>query len=208
MPSDSLVLPGQYIRLESLGYHHVDGLVAASAMDPSLYQWTPVPQGKAEAISYVETALDWKSAHTAVPFAIVRVNDEVVIGSTRFWNLERWTWPQGHPLHDHPYPTVCEIGHTWLTRSAIRTAANTETKLLLLTYAFEVWQVVRVCFNTDARNERSRAAIERIGGQFEGILRAHRIASDDTARDSARYSIIASEWPAVKQRLARLLQAE
>jgi RimJ/RimL family protein N-acetyltransferase len=101
-------------------------------------------------------------------------------------------------------PDACEIGYTWLTRSAIRTAANTEAKLLMLTHAFEAWQVLRVCLHTDVRNERSRAAIERIGGRFEGILRAHRMAADYIARDSARYSIVASEWPAVKQRLVHL----
>ncbi len=83
--------------------------------------------------------------------------------------------------------------------------ANTEAKLLMLTHAFEQWQVLRVCFHTDARNQRSRAALERIGGKFEGILRAHRMAADYIARDSVRYSIIASEWPAVRQRLRQFL---
>jgi len=92
-----------------------------------------------------------------------------------------------------------------MTRSAIRTAANTEAKLLMLTYAFETWRVLRVCFHTDARNQRSRAALERIGGQFEGILRAHRMAVDHVARDSARYSIVAAEWPGVKQRLLHMM---
>lgn len=141
----------------------------------------------------------------AVPFAIVHVDDGVIIGSTRFWNLERWSWPQGHPSYGHSAPDACEIGYTWLTRSAIRTAANTETKLLMLKHAFEVWQVLRVCFHTDARNQRSRAALERIGGQFEGILRAHRMAADFTARDSVRYSILSSEWPAVKERLVQFM---
>ena len=88
-----------------------------------------------------------------------------------------------HPRHGRANPDVCEIGYTWLTRSAIRTAANTEAKLLMLTHAFETWQVLRVCLHTDARNQRSRAAIERIGAKFEGILRAHRMAADFTPRD-------------------------
>lgn len=202
------MLPGRHVRLESLEHRHVDGLVAAATADPSLYQWSPVPQGKVEVTSYVDTALAWRDAGSAAPFAIVRVDDGVVIGSTRFWNLERWSWPQGHPSHGRSAPDVCEIGYTWLTRSAIRTAANTEAKLLMLTHAFEAWQALRVCFHTDARNERSRAALERIGGQFEGILRAHRMAADHTARDSARYSIVASEWPGVKRRLGRLIDGE
>ena len=140
-----------------------------------------------------------------MPFAIVRTDGGVVIGSTRFWNLERWAWPQGHPRHGRSAPDACEIGYTWLTRSAIRTAANTQAKLLMLTHAFEAWQVLRVCFHTDARNQRSRAALERIGGKFEGILRAHRMAADYTARDSVRFSIVAAEWPEVKERLGQLL---
>jgi len=102
-------------------------------------------------------------------------------------------------------PDACEIGYTWLTRSAIRTASNTEAKLLMLTYAFEVWHVLRVCFHTDARNQRSRAALERIGAKFEGILRAHRMAADYIPRDSMRFSIVAGEWPRVKKRLNQLL---
>jgi RimJ/RimL family protein N-acetyltransferase len=183
----------------------VEGLVAASAVDPSLYQWSPVPQGKIEATSYVDTALAWRDIATAVPFAMVHQDDGVIIGSTRFWNMERWSWPQSHPRHGRNFPDVCEIGYTWLKRSALRTAANTEAKLLMLTHAFETWQVLRVCFHTDARNGRSRAALERIGGKFEGILRAHRMAADHIARDSVRYSIVAAEWPAVQRRLSQLM---
>jgi N-acetyltransferase len=205
METEGFVLLGTRVRLEPLDYRHVDGLVVAAAADPSLYQWSPVPQGRVEVSSYVDTALAWRNAGSAVPFAIVRADDGVVIGSTRFWNLERWSWPQGHERHDGYLLDVCEIGYTWLTPSAIRTAANTEAKLLLLTHAFETWRLLRVCFHTDARNKRSRAALERIGGKFEGILRAHRMAADHTARDSARYSIVAAEWPAVKRRLSHLL---
>jgi N-acetyltransferase len=116
--------------------------------------------------------------------------------------------PEGHAFHGRGVPDACEIGYTWFARSAIRTAANTESKLLMMTHAFEVWRVLRVCFHADARNARSRAAIERIGGQFEGILRAHRMAADYIPRDSVRYSILASEWPEVKQRLLQLVNRE
>ncbi len=205
MGTEDLLLAGKHVRLEPLDHRHVDGLVAASAVDPSLYQWSPVPQGKAEAASYVDTAHAWRDAGSAVSFATVRADDGVVIGSTRFWNLERWSWPPGHARHGRQAPDACEIGYTWLTRSAIRTSANTEAKLLMLTHAFEAWQVFRVCFHTDARNQRSRAALERIGGKFEGILRAHRMAADYIPRDSVRYSIVAAEWPAAKQQLQKLL---
>jgi RimJ/RimL family protein N-acetyltransferase len=202
---EQLVLTGKLVRLEPLGHSHLDGLVAAAAADPSLYTWSPVPQGKLEVARYINTAIEWHEAGTAVSFAIIRNEDNSALGSTRFFNLERWAWPAGHARHGRQHPDACEIGHTWLTRSAIRTGANTEAKLLLLTHAFESWQMLRVCLHTDVRNMRSRAAIERIGGKLEGILRAHRMAADFTARDSARYSIVAEEWPEAKVELMRKL---
>jgi RimJ/RimL family protein N-acetyltransferase len=201
MNFETLALHGKHVRLEPLAEVHVDGLAAAAGNKRDLYHWSPVPQGKSEAAKYVRTALAWRDAGTAVPFATVRSVDDVVIGSTRFWNLERWSWPECHTSYGRPEPDACEIGYTWLTPSALRSPANTEAKLLMLTHAFEAWQVLRVCFHTDVRNARSRAALERIGGQFEGILRAHRMAADYIPRDSARFSIVAAEWPTVKQRL-------
>ncbi|MGD0989122.1 MAG: GNAT family protein [Candidatus Sulfotelmatobacter sp.] len=204
--TDTLLLQGKHIRLESLHPRHVNGLAAAAEGDRELYRWSPVPQGEAEAARYLETALAWKEAGTAESFAVVREADDAVIGSTRLFNLERWLWPAQHPLHNRTTPDACEIGYTWFTHSAVRTAANTESKFLMLRYAFETWDVFRVCLHTDVRNQRSRAAIERIGGKFEGILRAHRMAADFIPRDSARYSIVAAEWPGVKQRLLDRLE--
>jgi RimJ/RimL family protein N-acetyltransferase len=201
------VLEGQYIRLEPLELRHADALVAASAGDAELYRWSPVPQNKTDAVKYIETAVWWREAGTAEPFAVVRLADEKVVGSTRFFNFDRWAWPAGHPLHGRETPDGCEIGYTWYSRDAIRTAVNTEAKLLLLTHAFETWRVFRVCLHTDVRNERSRAAMLRIGCKFEGILRAHRMAADFIARDSARFSIVAAEWPDVKRRLQERLSA-
>jgi RimJ/RimL family protein N-acetyltransferase len=94
-----------------------------------------------------------------------------------------------------------EIGWTWLAPSAQRTAINTEAKLLMLTFAFEEWKVDRVCLRTDRRNERSRNAIERLGATLDGVIRADRPGSDGTIRDTAHYSIVADEWPAVRDRL-------
>ncbi|MFY9845431.1 MAG: GNAT family protein [Terriglobales bacterium] len=205
METENLFLAGRHVLLEPLSLRHLDGLVEAAAFDRSLYQWSPVPQGRAETENYIGTALAWRDAGRAVSFSILRANDRAVIGSTRFFDLERWSWPPGHLRHGRNFPDACEIGYTWLARSAIRTAANTEAKLLMLTHAFEAWQVLRVCLHTDVRNQRSRAAIERMGGKFEGILRAHRMAADFIARDSARYSIVAAEWPEVKRGLSQLL---
>lgn len=200
-------LQGRHVRLEPLQPQHAAGLAAAAAEDPSLYGLSPVPQGEAAALEYIETAIGQRDAGTTVPFAVRRAADGVVVGSTRFWDLVRWPWPPGHPRHGIDAPDVCEIGHTWLARSAIRTGANTEMKRLMLEHAFEVWQTASVCLHTDARNERSRRAMERIGAQFEGILRAHRLATNCLPRDSARYSITATEWPLVRRCLDEMLAA-
>jgi N-acetyltransferase len=199
-PLDGGPLTGRLVRLEPLGYRHSAGLLAAAADAGDLYRWTVVPREEEQARAFVETALVARDRGEAVPFAVVRLADETVIGSTRFWDLAYWRRPEG----PRPTPDTCEIGHTWLGRDAIRTGANTEMKSLMLTHAFETWQVQSVCLHTDARNERSRAAMERIGARFEGILRAHRLAADGTPRDSARFSITAAEWPGVRAHLAVL----
>src|SRR6202167_282787 len=203
---DTPVLAGSHIRLEPLSPTHADGLVAASSGDPALYQWSAVPIGRDAVLRYIETALALREAGTAQAFATIRIADNVVIGSTRFFDIERFDWPLSHPRHAHENPDVCEIGYTWLSHAAIRTAANTEAKLLMLTHAFEVWRMLRVCLHTDARNKRSQAAIELIGGKFEGVLRAHKISADFKARDSYRYSVLAAEWPDVKARLTQRLR--
>lgn len=200
-------MTGRRIRLEPLTPAHAGALIEALDEDRSLYRWTAVPRDLAAARRYIETALEWQAAGTAAPFATVRLSDNRVIGSTRFWNIERFPWPAGHPRLGQAEADACEIGHTWLSASALRAAANTEAKLLMLTHAFETWNVLRVCFHTDERNLRSRAALERIGGRFEGILRAHRMAADFTPRNSARFSILAEEWPEAKERLASRLTA-
>ena len=205
---DPIPLTGRLIELVPLDFSHAEGLVAASAVDPSLYQWSAVPQGREAVEDYIRKALAWREAGTAMPLAIVRRQDGIVIGSTRFFDIERWAWPPGHARHGRTDPDVCEIGYTWLTSLAIRTAANTEAKFLMLQHAFESWQLLSICLHTDARNTRSRAAIERIGGKFEGVLRAHRMGTDFIARDSYRYSIVAAEWPDVKRKLAERLYWE
>jgi RimJ/RimL family protein N-acetyltransferase len=199
------VLQGTHVRLEPLTRGHIAALAVAAGQDPALYHWSYIPQGLTDMGRYVDAALAARAAGTAFPFATVRTADGAVIGSSRFFDIERWSWPDGHPQARRAGPDGCEIGYTWLGPAAIRTAANTEAKLLMLTQAFEVWGVTRVCFHTDVRNERSRTALLRTGAQFEGVLRAHRLASDLTARDSARYSIVVAEWPGVKERLRQHL---
>jgi N-acetyltransferase len=204
MPILDPVLVGRHVRLEPLQRRHLLGLVAASADDPELFRMSKVPVGDAEMSKNVEAAAAARDAGHTAPFAVIRLADEAVIGSTRLFDLQWWAWPEWHQRHRHDGPDTCEIGYTWLTRSAIRTGANTEMKRLMLTLAFETWEVQSVCFHTDARNERSRRALSRIGARYEGILRSHRLAADDQPRDSARFAITAADWPAVKTHLAEL----
>ena len=194
-------LVGKVIRLEPLQYQHAAGLAAAAADGADLYRWSAVPQDEAQVRSYLETAIAVRDRGTAVPFAVVRTADDTVIGSTRFWDLTWWRWPDGR---DRAGPDTCEIGYTWLSPAAIRTGANTEMKRLMLTHAFEVWQVASVALHTDARNQRSRDAMARIGLRYEGVLRAHRLGTDGQPRDSARFSVTAADWPAVRQHLDEL----
>src|ERR1700761_9660763 len=133
-PAATGTLTGELIRLEPLGYQHVGGPGAASSGGAELYRWSAVPQDEAAARRYVETAVAAREAGTAVPFAVVRMADDTVIGSTRLWDLQYWAWPDGRVRTG---PDTCEIGHTWLAPDAIRTGANTEMKRLMLTHAFE-----------------------------------------------------------------------
>lgn len=198
-PTPALV--GDLVRLDPMEPHHVDDLVAAASEDRSTYAWTIVPDGAAAMAAYVEYAIAGREADELTPFVTVRCSDERVVGSTRFFN-ERWDWSLLNPaLQRHDRPDVVEIGATWLAASAQRTAVNTEAKLLMLTHAFEVLDVHRVCLRTDRRNARSRAAIERLGATFDGVWRADRPGADGTVRDTAQYSILPEEWPAIRQRL-------
>ncbi|MGH3225884.1 MAG: GNAT family N-acetyltransferase [Streptosporangiaceae bacterium] len=200
------VLIGKVVRLEPLEHRHAPGLVAASAGGAELYRWSPVPQDEAQVRQYVETAIAARDRGNVIPFAVVRAEDDVVIGSTRFFDLEYWPWPAAAPAQQAhgSGPDTCEIGYTWLSPKAIRTGANTEMKRLMLTHAFETWRVQSVCLHTDARNQRSRDAMARIGLRYEGTLRAHRLGADLTPRDSARFAVTAAEWPAVRQHLDEL----
>jgi N-acetyltransferase len=203
---DAPLLEGSYVRLEPLEPVHIGALLGAAQGEAELFRWTTVPTTLAPMTHYVQTALRWRAEGTAQPFATVRRSDATVVGSTRFFLIEHWPWP-AEVAAAHPGPDGCEIGYTWLNSSAVRTPINTEAKLLMLRHAFEAWGMQRVCFHTDARNERSRNALLRIGARFEGVLRAHRLAADLKPRDSARYSILAGEWPLLRERLERRLAA-
>jgi RimJ/RimL family protein N-acetyltransferase len=210
---EPFALEGTFVRLEPLSEAHIEPLVAAAADDRTNYQWTFTPEGHEQMTAYVADALDKVAAGAHVAFATVRKGAGVggadrIVGATRFYEIAFWQWPPGARHQRQGIPDVVDIGYTWLAGSAQRSVVNTEAKLLMMGHAFEVWQVHRVALHTDVRNARSRAAIERIGGQLDGIMRADRPGADDTVRTSARYSILAGEWPAVKDRLTARLQGE
>jgi RimJ/RimL family protein N-acetyltransferase len=196
-------LIGRHVSLEPLTTEHVGPIARASSGDRSTFGYTQVPDGTDEAADYVTWLLDDAAHDRAAPFVQRRIENDTVVGCTRFLNP---VWPLGREQ-----PDEVEIGGTWLAPSAQRTAINTEAKLLLLTHAFEVWRVQRVAICTDARNTRSRQAIERIGAHFEGVLRRHRRstrAGEGTQlRDTATSAITIDDWPSVRtlltERLAR-----
>ena len=200
-----LVLRAGEVVLRPLVRGDVEALSGAAAEARDSYGYTPVPNGLGEAREYVEHALEQRVTGERHAFAIEW--RERVVGTTSYAEFQPWRWPKGCSLARADRPDALEIGYTWLSACAQRTSCNTQAKLLLLAQAFEGWSVHSVFLKTDARNQRSRAAIERLGAKFDGVLRAHTRGFDCTVRDSAYYSIIAAEWPDVRaglrQRLAR-----
>ena len=192
-----IALSGRFVLLEPMSAGHVDEIAAAGRGDRSSFGFTQVPDGPEEAAAYVDWLLDDAAHGRAAPFVQRRVADGTVVGCTRFLNPQ---WPLGRPD-----PDEVEIGGTWLSASAQRTPVNSEAKLLLLTHAFDVWNAQRVAICTDARNEQSRRAIERLGATFEGVLRRHRRSTrpgeDGALRDTATYSIVIDDWPMIETRL-------
>jgi RimJ/RimL family protein N-acetyltransferase len=171
---------------------HAEELLAAAA-DETIWTWMAATMATIEEVrDWLDAALAAQADGTELPFAIVDRATGQVVGSTRFMEIQA--------AH-----RGVEIGWTWLGRDARRTAINTECKYLLLRHAFETWGCIRVQLKTDRRNDRSRRAIERIGGQFEGIHRNHRVLPDGSYRDSAYYSIVEREWPGVKAQLEQWL---
>jgi RimJ/RimL family protein N-acetyltransferase len=205
-PLEPVILRGRYVRLEPLTLEHVPALVAAAAGPRETYALTQVPADEPSMRRYVEVALAAQSQYLALPFATVDLASGRVVGSTRFGNCEYFVWPDGKPRRPPHSPDAVEIGWTWLAPAAQRTAVNSEAKLLMLAHAFERLFVARVNLRTDARNRRSRTAIERLGARLDGVLRAHTPAYDGAGiRDTASYSILAGEWPEVKAELQRKL---
>jgi N-acetyltransferase len=197
------VFAGQFVQLEPLTEDHIPEIAAAVGPDRSTYQWAPVPQNTVEsAAAAVAERLRQAASGSWIPYVQRRLADHRVVGVTNYLNVERWNGPGTDP-------TSVEIGGTWLCPDAQRSPINSEAKLLLLANAFDTWKVVRVQIKTDARNERSRAAILGIGATFEGVLRNYQPGNGDTGtgapRSTAMYSVLPDEWPTVRGTLmARL----
>jgi RimJ/RimL family protein N-acetyltransferase len=199
-PIEPFTLTGTHVQLEPLAREHAADLARAGTIDRSSYGYTPVPDGLDAAERYIDWLLADRDQGAVVPFAQRRLDTGELVGCTRYLELRHWRGRRA--------PDEVEVGGTWLASTAQRTAINTEAKLLLLTHAFENWEVWRVAICTDALNQRSRDAIERLGAQFEGILRSHRLVNqpgETRARDTAMYSIVTAEWPDVRDGLAARL---
>ncbi|GAB4504002.1 MAG: GNAT family protein [Anaerolineales bacterium] len=184
-----VTLTGKYVRLEPLSEAHIPGL-AAIGLDESIWEYMLYGDVRSEE-DIRRWVLDILS-RPDLPFAVIHLASGQVAGATRYLNIQ----PEHRGL---------EVGGTWYGRAFQRTAVNTESKYLLLRYAFETLGCIRVQFKADLRNVRSQRAIERLGARREGVLRNHMILPDGRLRDSVFYSILDTEWPEIKMRLEELL---
>ncbi|MER6141133.1 GNAT family protein [Streptomyces sparsogenes] len=192
------VLEGTRVRLEPLEHRHAADLAVAVEEDRSSYRFTWVPTA-AEVDGYIDAQLARAAAGKLAPYAQVDRASGRAVGATAYWDPR--LWPDGDGL------CAIEVGFTWLAASAQGSGVNTEAKYLLFRHAFENWGVARLDLKTDARNGRSRAAIEGVGARFEGVLRnwsrSWAPGEDGRLRDSAMFSITAEEWPDCRSRLER-----
>jgi N-acetyltransferase len=188
-----IVLTGKDVQLEPLSPDHALELAEAGSNEDIWRYMRYGPINSPEKMkSFISYLLGLQKSGTDLPFAVIHLNSGKAIGMTRYMSIE----PDNRSL---------EIGGTWYNRDYQRTAVNTECKFLLLRHAFEELACIRVQFKADVRNERSQRALERIGAVKEGVLRDHMILPDGTVRSSVFYSILANEWPAVKQNLLKLM---
>lgn len=185
-------LTGLRAKLVPMREEHIDALYEAGNY-PDIWTYMPWEMTEREhMVNWVRKALTEQEKGTELAWVVIDQESGEIVGSTRYLNIVA-----GH--------RQLEIGSTWYTPAVQRTRINTECKYLLLRHAFETLDFVRVQIKTDARNERSQAAIRRLGASYEGILRKSMILPDGYIRDTAYFSIIPEEWPAVKARLEEFL---
>jgi RimJ/RimL family protein N-acetyltransferase len=193
MEIKAVALEGEHVRLEPLSMAFLPDLCEVG-LDPEIWKWSPaIMRSPDDLRSYIKTALTEQDQGTGLPFAMVDRSSGAAIGSTRYGNVDR----EHHRL---------EIGWTWIGRHWQKTPVNTEVKYLMLKHAFETLGCIRVEFKTDSLNERSRAALTRIGAIEEGTLRNHMLTYTGRIRHSVYYSIVNAEWPQVKARLEEFLR--
>jgi RimJ/RimL family protein N-acetyltransferase len=193
VPLLPVTLAGDVVRLEPLELEHLDGLTEIG-LDPDLWRWIGFPvRTRGDLRDYVEEALRDRAVGKAIPFATMEVSSGRAIGSTRFGNVDLAN-------------RRVEIGWTWVGRPWQRSAVNTEAKLLMLGHAFDHLGCNRVEFKTDSLNEASRDALLWIGATEEGTLRNHMVTESGRLRHSVYYSVIAEEWPTVREHLERRLR--
>ncbi|HTH51712.1 MAG TPA: GNAT family protein [Pyrinomonadaceae bacterium] len=182
---EPVTLEGRSVRLEPMRFDHFPALCKAGLV-PELWTWTnSLVQDEADMERYLRSALADQALGVALPFVTIERETGTIVGSTRFGNIDTSN-------------RKAEIGWTWINPEWQRTVINTEAKLLMLTHAFEVWKCIRVELKTDSNNQKSRAAIARIGAVEEGTLRNHMITESGRYRDSVYFSIIDSEWENVR----------
>jgi RimJ/RimL family protein N-acetyltransferase len=189
MKVEPVVLESELVRLEPLEFEHLEALRAVG-LEESIWLWSPQKIKNAEDLrGYVETALEERARGVALPFVTIdKSRNNQIVGSTRFGNIDVKNMR-------------AEIGWTWINPAWQRSFVNSQAKLLMLAHAFETWKCIRVELKTDALNEKSRNAILRLGAKQEGIFRQHMICDTGRLRDTVFFSILDSEWQAVKERL-------
>ena len=193
-PLGPITLTGRHIRLEPLRREHAAALLEVGRSS-EIWAWMPARPVTADTMDgWLETAMQAQTQGREYPFVVVRLEDDRVIGSTRYLDVQE----------DN---RTAEIGWTWYSPDAWGGVVNPEAKHLLLRHAFDDWRAIRVALKTDIKNVHSQAAIEKLGARYEGTLRNHRIRPDGTYRDTMLYSITESEWPHVKARLEERLRA-
>lgn len=190
-----ITLTGRIVSLEPLSASHIDALLVAARSEDIWLHTVDQPRTIESMKAYIARALAERDSKTAVPFVVRHLATDRLIGGTRYVNIA----PQRRGL---------EIGYTWYAPEYWRTAVNTECKYLLLRHAFETLKYIRVEFQVNSRNTRSRAAVLRLGAVEEGLLRSRMVRYDGTRLDSVVFSIIDSEWPAVKARLQAALEKQ
>ena len=193
MNAQPITLAGEHVRLEPIGPQHAEDLFRVGT-DETIWRYLARPAFVSldDTQGWIRDCIARNEREGRIQFTVVHLADDRAIGSTGYHDIDRSN-------------RSLEIGMTWYGTEYQRTAVNTECKYLLLSHAFEALGALRVCLKADHRNLRSRRAIERIGAIREGMLRNHRIARDGVNRHSVYYSIIDSEWPAVRDRLQAIL---